>query len=139
MTVTSKCYGIHHTKYVELLGSKQQHRTEELWTKGRNKKTDSDCHVTVHCVCCNTYDNWKSTHPDEHKLLLECATKQERFEFYPHEKVVVLENGIPVEYTGIVHSTGCTGTATGSGDHPHQCNACYALMTTILPQECDES
>ena len=139
MTGTSKCYGIYNTKYVELLGSKQRRRTEELWMQGRNNKTDSDCHVIVQCVCCNTYDNWKSTHPDEHKLLQEHATKQEMFEFYPHEKVIVLENGIPMEYTGIVHSTGCTGTTTGNSDHSHQCTACYTLMTTILPQECDDS
>ena len=130
-----KCCGIYDKNCVEILGSKQRHTAEELWTQGRKNETDTNGRVTVQCICCATYDNWKHRHPHEYKLLQECATNQENFGFFPNEKVVVLEDGIPVEYIGIVHSTSCTGNAARSGDHPYQCNACHTLLTTTSAQE----
>ena len=129
---TTRCYGIYNTQYVELLASKQHHAIEELWTQGRSSETDANCDVKVQCICCKTYDNWKSRHPSEHKLLQESVAKQEGYEFLPDEKVVVLENGLEVEYTGVIHSTSCTDTAT---NHPYQCNPCHTLINKIQPQE----
>ena len=112
---------------------------QELWTQGRSSETDANYGVTVQCICCKTYDNWKSRHPSENKLLRECIATRDGYEFFPDEKVVLLENGIQVEYTGIVHSTGCTGNATNNGDHPHQCSPCHTLITEIPLQECNSS
>ena len=137
--MTTRCYGVYNTQYVELLASKQHHAIEELWTQGRSSETDGNCDVTVQCICCKTYDNWKSRHPSENKLLQECVAKREGYEFFLDEKVVMLENDIQVEYTGVVHSIGCTGTATSSGDHPYQCSPCHTLITEIPPQELNNS
>lgn len=136
VVVNTKCHGVYNTNYVELLTSKHYHTTEELWALGRNNETGgANYDVKVQCTCCKTYDNWKSIHPSENKLLQECTTKQEGYEIFPNETVLVLENGIQVEYTGIVHSTSCTGTATSTGNHPYQCSPCHMLITELIPQE----
>lgn len=129
LVVSTKCYGIYDTKHMELLTNKYHQMTEELWTQGRNDETDTDFDVAVKCTCCKTYSNWKSMHPGESIFLQNYVTREVGYEVVPNEKAVVLENGMPVEYTGIIHSTSCTGTATLSGDHPYQCNFCHTLTT----------
>ena len=104
--------------------------------QGRSDETDVNCDIKVQCVCCKTYNDWKSRHPSEHELLRECAAKQEGYELLADEKVVVLEDGVPVEYTGVVHSTSCTGGASSNGDHPYRCDPCHTLITEeLLPQK----
>ena len=92
--------GIYDTQCVDLLASKQHRAMEELWTQERNSETDAKCGVTVQCICCKTYDNWKSRHPNENKLLRECIATQDGYEFFPDEKVIILEKG---------HSSGTHG------------------------------
>ena len=125
---------MYNTQYVELLASKQYQAMEELWIQARSDGTDANCDITVQCICCTTYVNWKSSHPSNDKLLRECVSKQQGYELFPDEKVVVLENNLQVDYTGVIRSTSCTGTATKSGDHPYQCASCHTL-TTEMPTE----
>ncbi|XP_065913780.1 uncharacterized protein [Dysidea avara] len=129
------CQGIYDKKYVELFIKTNQKTAEKLWEDIRKESSGfTDITVDVICTCCNSYQNWRSTHPSENTDLVEYIASQATYKVFPNKTVSVLEKGVEVQYTGAVHSNICTGRALGNGEHPYQCDPCYSLITSLFCQ-----
>lgn len=112
----------------------------KLWEEGRNQNStycNDHGDIQTVCDCCQTYIEWKKTHPELAKSLQKIADQPRYYALLPNEKILVEGK----EMIGTIRALSaaplgqCTRVAKGDGPHPYSCDACNALVhgqTSVL-------
>jgi len=89
------CKGVFHQKFSELHADRAHGTTtaKKLW---ENRQVSDN----TYCTCCTSYEQWKLSHPQQFRLLLEAAKESVYYKAFPSEEISIKDEA----YTGTIRA-----------------------------------